>query len=105
MEKRIILPVTVDLFGKNEIHVMGQFFDLEKPIKNIKADMFDYQQVATIYKKSKKFIVSSEPDKIIQAEKHHFWSAIRKQRSHTYVDISEIEIIEQYAKEHNVVPQ
>ena len=105
MAKKILLPVTIDLFGKNEIHVIGQFFDLDKGINYIKADMFDFQQVASIYKKSKKFIVSSEPDKITQADKHHFWSAVRKQKSHTYVDISEIEIIEQYAKEHNVVPQ
>lgn len=104
-EKKILLPVTIDLFGKNEIPVMGQFFDLEKGINHIKTDMFDFQQVASIYKKSKKFIISSEPDKQTQADKHHFWSSIRKQKALTYVDINEVEIIEQYAKEHNVVPQ
>ncbi len=103
--KKIFLPVTIDLFGKNEIPVIGQFFDLDKGINYIKTDFFDFQQVASIFKRSKKFIVSSEPDKITQADKHHFWSAIRKEKALTYVDISEVEIIEQYAKEHDVVPQ
>ncbi len=29
---KLLLPVTIDLFGKNELQVIGQFFDLDKNI-------------------------------------------------------------------------
>jgi hypothetical protein len=102
---KVILPVTIDLFGKNEIYVIGQFLDLEKNINYIKNDYFDYYQLTEAYKNSKKFIISTEPLKEKYPQQHYFWNEIRKQKKHTYVAISELGIIEEYAVEHNVKPE
>lgn len=101
---KVILPITIDLFGKNEIYVMGQFLDLEKSIFYIKSDFFNYYQLAVLYSESKKFLISHEPQKDKYPQQHYFWSEIRKQKGHSFVDISELEIIEKYAEKHQVMP-
>ncbi len=100
----LILPVTIDLIGKNEVYVLGQFFDLEKNINFIKNDYFDFQQVQATIKSGKRFTISSEPEKSKYPLQHHFWQEIRKQKGLTYVDVSDLEMIESYAKEHGVIP-
>jgi hypothetical protein len=102
--KRLILPVSIDLLGKNDNFVIGQFFDLEKNIYHIKTDYFDYNQVSGIIKTGRKFVISSEPDKIKYPHQHNFWKEIQNQKKHTFIDISELEIIEEYAKIHQVKP-
>ena len=99
-----LLPVTIDLYGKNEKYVIGQFFDLEKNIYHIKNDYFDYHQMVDVLETSKKFFISSEPQKTKYPQQHDFWNGMRKQNKHTYIHISEIEKIEEYAKKHNVLP-
>lgn len=100
----LILPVTIDLLGKNVYFVIGQFFDLEKNINFIKNDYFDYQQVKETIKTGKRFAISSEPEKNKYPQQHYFWHEIRNQPGITYVDINDLEIIEDYAKVHGVVP-
>jgi len=101
---KVLLPVTIDLFGKNEIYVIGQFLDLEKNIYHIKNDYFDYYQLTELYSKSKKFLISSEPQKEKYPQQHYFWNEIRKQKKHSYVDISDLGLIEEYAVNHQVMP-
>jgi hypothetical protein len=101
---KVILPVTIDLFGKNEIEVIGQFLDLEKNIYHIKNDYFDYSQLTEVFPKSKKFLISSEPPKSKYPQQHYFWNEIRKQKKQDYVNIEELEIVKEYAKEHQVMP-
>ncbi len=101
---KVLLPVTIDLLGKNEKYVLGQFLDLEKNIYHIKNDFFDYQQLSEVFKTSQKFIISNEPQKVKFPQQHYFWNEIRKQKKHTYVDVSELEIIEIYANQHQVTP-
>src|SRR5690606_32397370 len=43
--KQVLLPVSIDLLGKNDKYVTGQFFDLEKSVYHIKNDWYDYNQV------------------------------------------------------------
>ena len=102
--KNILLPVSIDLYGKNENIVIGQFFDLEKNINYIKSDYYDFQQMIEISKKGMKFLISNEPEKSKYPQQHYFWNEIRKQKKITYLDTSEIETIEEYAKEHGVKP-
>lgn len=104
ISKKILLPVSIDLFGKNDWYVIGQFFDLAKPTHLIKNDFFDFQQVISVYPQSKRFVVSIEPDKIKNPDRHYFWKALRNQKKNDYVDVSEIDSITQYAREHGVVP-
>jgi hypothetical protein len=102
--KKILLPVSIDLLGKNDKYVTGQFFDLEKSVYHIKNDWYDYNQANKIIKSGKKFVVSAEPDKTKFPQQHHFWNELGKIKSHTFLDISELERIEEYAKKHDVKP-
>jgi len=61
--KKLMLPVSVDLFGLNEHYVTGQFFELEKKINFIKSDFYDFNQVNLVTNPVQKFIISSEPEK------------------------------------------
>jgi hypothetical protein len=100
----LVLPITIDMIGKNERTVISQFFDLERGLYHIKNDYFDLNQIPKIIPDSKKFIVSTEPDKNNFGRQHDIWKQIRKITSFTYVDVSEVEIIEEYAKKHEVKP-
>ena len=97
----IILPISIDLFGKNEQYVIGHFLDLEKNINHIKNDYYDYNQLTKIFSEVISFtgrIISKYP------QQYHFWNEIRKRNAHTYIDISEIQKVEEYAIIHNVQP-
>lgn len=102
--KQILLPVSIDLFGKNNKYVIGQFFNLEKSIYHIKNEWFDYNQVNEVIKSDKKFVVSGEPEKTKFPQQHYFWEQLRKIKFHTFLDISELGIIEEYARKHDVRP-
>lgn len=102
LNPKLLLPVSIDLFGKNERYVIGQFLDLEKNIYHVKNDYFDYHQLTEVFLRSHKFLISCEPDKEKYPQQHYFWNEIRKQRRHHYVDTSELEVIERYAVEHQV---
>lgn len=102
---QLFLPVTIDLYGKNERFVFGQFLDLEKAVNHIKSDYFDFDQIITVHpKNSQKYLISSEPNKDKFQIQHKFWQEIRKSKQQEFVDISEIERIQDYAKLHGVVP-
>ncbi|NVN95227.1 MAG: hypothetical protein HXX18_08090 [Bacteroidetes bacterium] len=100
----LLLPVSIDLFGKNENYVIAQFFELEKNINYIKNDYFDFFQLDKILKSGKKFFITQEPEKTKYQQQHYFWEQIRKQIGYTYIDISEIDIVSEYAVEHCVKP-
>jgi len=102
--KNLLLPITVDLFGKNEHYVLGEFFDLEKNINHIKNDYYDYLQINELFKKGMKFFISAEPDELKFPQQHHFWEEIRRLKNQTYVDMSELEKVEEYARVHGVKP-
>jgi len=102
--KKLLLPVSIDLLGKNDNYVLGQFFDLEKNLYYIKNDYFDYNQVSKVIKADKNFVVSAEPDKTKYPQQHYFWNELRTMKKHTFVDFTELEIIEEYAIEHGVKP-
>lgn len=103
-ETKLLLPVKIDLFGTNGKIVIGHFFDLEKPTNNIKSDFYDFEQIANLHKSSKKFLISFEPEKEKMPQQHYFWSQIRKQKTHTYIDLSEVDMILKYAEKNNVIP-
>lgn len=101
----IIIPVTVDLFGKNEDPVYAQFIDLERRNLNyIKNDYYDLKQLKDAIEKGKGFLITSEPNKENFNRQHDIWVHIRKAREFEIVDASEVEKIRQYAQEHDVKP-
>ncbi|HNW54108.1 MAG TPA: hypothetical protein PKN21_07550 [Bacteroidales bacterium] len=99
----LIMPVTIDFFGKNEKPVYAQFLDFEKAINHVKNDYFDVDQlIETI--KGKGFVISKEPDSVKFPNQHQAWTALRRSPKTEYVDSTEIERVYEYAVEHGVVP-
>jgi len=98
----LIMPVTIDFFGKNEQPVYAQFFDFERPVNHVKNDFFDLNQLQDAIK-GKGFVVSREPDTIKFPNQHQAWKAIQKSKIE-YVDDSEVQKIEEYALLHGVLP-
>lgn len=100
----IIIPVTVDLFGRNSIPVYAQFVDLERNLNHIKGEYYDLKQLEEAIPDGYGFLVSSEPDKEQFPRQHDIWINIRKTTDFEFVDVSEVEKIKVYAEEHGVKP-
>jgi hypothetical protein len=100
---KLILPVKIDLIGKNKEEVFAQVVDLERHLNHIQNEISDLLFLKEAISRSKGFIISQEPDKKFEKQ-HMIWQSIRKTQSFTYVDISETEKIRQYAVDHNVKP-
>ena len=98
------LPVTVDLFGKNEQVVIAQFVDLERQINFIKTDLYDVEHIYQVIDKKLIFLISQEPDKKSFPQQHHLWQQTRKDSKYAYTNIKEVDRIHEYAKDHGVVP-
>ncbi len=101
---KLDLPVTVDLYGKNEQLVIAQFVDLERQINFIKTDLYDVEHINQVIDNKLIFLISQEPNKKSFPQQHHLWQQTRKDGKYAYTDIKEIEQIHEYAKDHGVVP-
>lgn len=100
----LLLPVSIDMIGKNDQYVIGHFMDLERNPNHIKSDYFDFKQLADILLNSANFLITTEPEKAKWPTQHHFWKEIRNLSNIHHVDISEVDIVEAYAREHQVKP-
>jgi len=101
----LLMPVKVDLIGKNEIPVYAHLIDLERKNYNIQNDLAVVFMLNKAFEnKAKGFHISAEPDKTKFPGQHETWKSIRNWKDSEYVDISEIQMIERYATEHGVVP-
>lgn len=102
--KGLIMPVKVDLIGKNEIPVYAQTIDLERQNYHIQNDLAVIFMLHKAWVNAKGFHISSEPDKKLFPQQHDTWKSIREWNDSQYVDLAEVEKIEEYANQHGVVP-
>jgi len=100
----LIMPVKIDLLGKNERPVFAKFFDFERQVNYIKNDFFDLTQLQEALTKPKGFIVSFEPENAKYPIQHQAWEDLRSNKKTEYLDASEIDKIQEYAEVHGVVP-
>lgn len=100
----LLMPVKVDLIGKNEIPVYAHSIDMERHNYNIQNDLAVLLMLNKAFDNAKGFHISAEPDKTKFPGQHETWNSIRNWKDSEYVDISEIQKIESYATEHGVVP-
>ncbi len=98
------LPVTVDLFGKNEKIIVVQFVDLERQINFIKTDLYDLEHIRSIAEEKVIFFVTNEPNTKNFPQQHYLWQQARKDSKYEYTDLKEIDRIKEYAREHGVIP-
>ena len=101
---KLWLPVIqIDLLGKNENKVLAQSIDMSKNYSYLKSDIADLMNINIALPKSKKFIITSEPDTSLE-KNHIVWNNVRQFKGFEYVDINEVTLIEEYAKTHGVLP-
>jgi len=98
----LIVPVKVDMVGKNEKEIFVKSIDLERRTHFISNDVCRFESVKNAIPKSKRFVVSREPLKNEYPKQHIIWKNIRNAKWFDYVDISEVEVLEEYAILHNV---
>ncbi len=101
--KGAIIPLKFDLVGKNDIMVFTKSIDLERRKYNVEHDINAFYPIKDLSKNSKKFIVSAEPNKKY-SNQHQIWKNLRNANWLEYIDVSEAEKLEIYAKEHDVEP-
>ena len=100
----LIMPVKVDLIGKNDIPVYAQAIDLERQNYHIQNDLAVLFMLNKALVNAKGFHISSEPNKKLFPHQHDTWKSIKDWNDSEYIDLSEVEKIEEYAILHGVVP-
>lgn len=101
--KNAIIPLKFDLAGKNEHEVFAKSIDLERRKYNVEHDVNAFYPIKDLSPKSKKFIVTAEPDKKYKIQ-HQIWENLRRANWLEYIDISEAEKLREYAQTHHVEP-
>lgn len=100
----LMMPVKVDLIGKNEIPVYVQTIDLERQNYHIQNDLAVLFMLHKALVKAKGYHVSAEPDKKLFPHQHDTWKSIKDWNDSEYVDLSEVGKIQEYANSHGVAP-
>lgn len=100
----LMMPVKVDLIGKNEMPVYAQIIDLERQNYHIQNDLAVLFMLNKALVKAKGYHVSSEPDKKLFPHQHDTWKSIKDWNDSEYVDLAEVDKIQEYANSHGVVP-
>lgn len=104
VDPAILFPTYVDLLGKNGVEVYGKAIDTTRPNQFVTQDAVSFYGLAQQTEGSKHFVISQEPDKLLFPKQHLSWNNLRNSPSFEYVDVSEIEIIEQFAEKNRVKP-
>lgn len=100
----LILPVKVDLIGRNEKEVYAQAVDLERQNYHIQNDIAVLLMLHNALGMAKGFHISSEPDNKLFPSQHETWKSLKNFKDSEYVDLSEVQKIEDYAIKHGVEP-
>jgi hypothetical protein len=98
----LIVPVKIDLVGENGTPTFIKLIDLERRKDYVANDVSRFNFVRDAVPQSQRFIVSKEPQKVSFPDQHQIWQNLRSTSLFDYVDIDEVERLEEYAELHNV---
>ncbi len=101
--KDLLMPIKVDLMGKNEVEVFANTIDMSKNLRSVELGIANLIHINRALPNAKQFIISSEPSKSNDVL-HRVWNNFREAKGFEYVDYLESERISDYAKKHGVVP-
>jgi hypothetical protein len=105
--KNLVVPVKVDVFGKNGAFVSGQTIDFSKTAASLNNALSSYLYLVDHAKQSDNgascYILGSEPDKASK-EQHEIWTSIRQSRSVEFVDMNDAELVIEAMKRKGVKP-
>lgn len=103
----MLVPVIVDVFGKNCSFVSGHSMDFEKQYHTLQNDLSSYLYLVENTKKvdsdSTCFLLANEPPKN-ELPNHDLWSSIRNSNLVKVVPVNESEQIIDFMKEKGVQP-
>lgn len=105
----LFVPLEINFIGMNEVPVAGQTFDFEKRHYNLENDITRFISLAKALelegkKDGKYFILGKEPQVSHNDKNFLIWKQICETKFLDFVDIDEIEKIENYLVDHNVTP-
>jgi hypothetical protein len=102
----LLMPVNVDMIGKNEVPVFAQFIDFERQLNYIQQDVsvLDFLCSALESEKPHSFLIAAEPDKSVFPKSHEAWKSLRKWNKIEYVPLEETDKVREYAEIHGVQP-
>ncbi|MBU3658698.1 MAG: hypothetical protein FGM14_02410 [Flavobacteriales bacterium] len=105
--KDLVVPVTVDVFGKNGAFVSNQIIDFTRPIETLKSEISSYlylvEQTAKADVLSQNFLLGEEP-LFENTQQHDIWNEIRKFNLIEFVPFNESQRIINYMIEKGVEP-
>jgi hypothetical protein len=105
----LFVPLEVNFIGINDVPVAGQTFDFEKRHYNLENDITRFISLAKALelegkKDGKYFILGKEP-KVSHNDKNFLiWKQIYETKFLDFVDIDEVQKIENYLVDHNTTP-
>ena len=103
----LVVPVTVDVFGKNGAFVTGQAMDFEKQFTALQHDLSSYLYLVEHTKKADShstcYLLGDEPSKQ-EKQNHELWKNIRQSGLIQVIPVEESERIIQFMKEKDVKP-
>ena len=103
----LVVPIRVDLVGKNEIDVLVRTIDMSAGPEKISNEVATFYMLKEAYKKNnikfKDFIIAEEPQHKLKNQ-YAIWRKLKESRDFTYLDFSEADKLREYAEEHNVRP-
>ena len=103
----LVVPVTVDVFGKNGAFVSGQSIDFSKSFNSLQSDITSYfylvDHTEKVDEEAKCYVLGDEPSKE-DKQQHDLWKIIRNSKLVEVVALDESEKIIDYMKERGVAP-
>jgi len=102
------IPTRVWFIGKNERNVTGETIDFSKQYNYLNNELRSYLYLADRLDENdnrfgKYFLVGKEPDKTLEKQ-HLMWSNIRQNKRLEYLELDQVEVINNYINDHNVAP-
>jgi len=105
--KDLIVPVNVDVFGKNGAFVTGQSLDFAKSIASLQSEISSFlyltEHTLKADKNSKSFVLGDEPSKTEKIN-HQLWKNVRSANIVEFVPTDESERIIEYMRKKGVAP-
>ena len=100
---KLVTPIKLDLLGKNDREVFGQSVDFDNQVSFLEHSISKLLHLHYALPDAKQFIIGTEPEKQKEIN-HRIWNNVRSHAVLEYIDLSEADRIEQYAREHGVQP-
>lgn len=99
----LFAPMKVGLAGQNEQRVFVQTVDMSRRYDHISDDVNAFALLSKVAKNAKKMLVAWEPPQK-ELKQHLIWERLKEAKEFEYIDIKDIQILEEFAESHDVKP-